>query len=185
MTFAVLPDASALVVEARSTAGPIAFGATGVQGTLGGVLVDSTVDVSAAATASITVPVAALTSGNALYDAELRDRLDARRYPTITARLHSMNALASGRLAVTGELTIHGTTRDMSGAVDIDVSGGAEPGGGAQPGGPVTVVVTGTQIVDIRDFDIALPTVLMLQIYPDVTVRYRIAAASEERSDRP
>lgn len=177
MTFAVLPEVSALVVEARSTAGPIAFGATGVQGTLEGVLDDSGIDVASPTTAEISVSVASLTSGNALYDAELRDRLEARRYPLITARLRTISALTDNRFAVAGELTIHGTTREQAGTVDIGVSAGAAPSGET----PVTVVASGTQIVDIRDFNIVVPSVLMLQIYPDVTVRYRIAATSDER----
>ena len=36
--------------------------------------------------------------------------------------------------------------------------------------------VSGEQVVDIRDFAIASPTVLMLRIYPDVTVRLQIEA---------
>ena len=38
------------------------------------------------------------------------------------------------------------------------------------------LVVTGDQALDIRDFDIASPTVLMLRIYPDVRVRLHIEA---------
>ena len=36
--------------------------------------------------------------------------------------------------------------------------------------------MTGEQVVDIRDFDIASPTVLMLRIYPDVVVKLYVEA---------
>ena len=37
-------------------------------------------------------------------------------------------------------------------------------------------MVSGEQVIDIRDFDIASPTVLMLRIYPDVLVQLQVEA---------
>ena len=39
--------------------------------------------------------------------------------------------------------------------------------------------MTGEEVVDIRDFGIASPTVLMLRIYPDVRVRLHVEAEPE------
>ena len=55
----------------------------------------------------------------------------------------------------------------------------------SQPG-PGVLAVTGEQAVDIRDFDISSPTVLMLRIYPDVVVKLyleaeQIVGGAEER----
>ena len=36
--------------------------------------------------------------------------------------------------------------------------------------------MSGEQVFDIRDFDIASPTVLMLRIYPDVIVQLQVEA---------
>jgi hypothetical protein len=36
------------------------------------------------------------------------------------------------------------------------------------------VTVVGEQAIDIRDFSISLPSTLMLRIYPEVIVRFRI-----------
>ena len=44
-----------------------------------------------------------------------------------------------------------------------------------QPG-PGRLSVTGEQVVDIRDFDIISPSVLMLRIYPDVVVKLYLEA---------
>jgi hypothetical protein len=41
------------------------------------------------------------------------------------------------------------------------------------------LVVRGEQVVDIRDFGIASPTVLMLRIYPDVVVGLQVEAELE------
>ena len=67
-----------------------------------------------------------------------------------------------------GEVTFHGVTRPLDGTVSC-----------ALPS-PGTLVVRGEQVFDIRDFDIASPTVLMLRIYPDVVVQLQIEAELEE-----
>ena len=68
-------------------------------------------------------------------------------------------------------VTIHGTTRELSGGLELTL---AEDG---------TALITGQQRIDIRDFTIDLPSVLMLKIFPDVTVRFRIQAVRETQDD--
>ena len=46
---------------------------------------------------------------------------------------------------------------------------------------PDSLAVSGEQDFDIRDFDIAIPTVLMFRIYPDVMVRLQIEAKLDRR----
>lgn len=178
----VLPDESAVLVEARSSVGRISFGTTSVAGQFRGVLVGDEIDVMEPVEASLVVPVASLTSGNQLYDAEIRSRLNARRYPTITAELRTAEVLGTGRYAVTGNLMIRGTTRRHTGTIEISVTNKTplpEEQSGVSPGG-VMAVASGSLIVDIRDFDIELPSVLMLHIYPDVTVSFRVTAVSDD-----
>ena len=45
------------------------------------------------------------------------------------------------------------------------------------------LVISGEQVFDIRDFDIASPTVLMLRIYPDVLVQLQVEAIAAPRSE--
>lgn len=162
--FNVVPGESAVLVEARSSVGPIVFGSMAAHGRIEAVLQEGVLDTHHPTTATLVIPVASLASGNPLYDAEVRSRLDARRYPGITAELRSIAPSSPGRYAVTGSLTIQGMTRELSGGLELSL-----------PGTEVAVV-TGTQTIDIRDFAIALPTLLMLKIYPDVTVRFRFQA---------
>jgi hypothetical protein len=67
-----------------------------------------------------------------------------------------------------GGLTIHGTTRTMTGSADVRLLARDR------------MRIVGEQLIDIRDFAISLPSTLMLRIYPDVMVRFRIEARRED-----
>jgi PadR family transcriptional regulator, regulatory protein PadR len=164
--FELVDERSAVLVEARSTVGPISFGALGVSGWMEAEVVDGAVVVDRQApSANLVVPVGDLRSGNRFYDAELLRRIDASRHPTVTLQLDECTPLGmADRYRVRGGATLHGVSRALEGSVVVQVG----PGGGLE--------VTGEQVLDIRDFDIDSPTVLMLRIYPDVTVRLQIEA---------
>jgi len=42
--------------------------------------------------------------------------------------------------------------------------------------GPGRLTATGDQVLDIRDFGVSSPTVLMFRIYPQVTVKLQVEA---------
>ena len=63
-----------------------------------------------------------------------------------------------------GRLGFHGVVRELEGTLAVD----------PRPDG--SIIVTGDHAFDIRDFDIASPTVLMLRIYPDVSVKLQVEA---------
>ena len=171
-SFVVDPAASAVLVEARSNVGPISFGSMGVSG-------EAVVEVDAAGgagggallpvSARMELPVSSLESGNSLYDAELRQRLGERRYPVISAELREAKQLVEGRFAAEGDITIHGTTRRLAGTVTLTFLD------------EDTLVAEGREVVDMRDFEIAVPNVLLLKIYPDVTVQFRVTARRDPR----
>ena len=164
----IVPSASAILVEARSSVGGITFGTTQLGGTFTGVLLEPDGDQRVELVrATATVPVTSLVSGNRLYDNELHQRLNARRFPTITAELRQAKDLGSGRFNIAGDLTIHGETRPQLCSAEVTL--------GPDPARP-SVVVSGSAALDIRDFDISLPSALMLRIYPDVVVRFRVEA---------
>lgn len=165
--FVIDPASSALLVAARSSVGPVEFATTAVSGTADVAVTPDGLDVGQPPIATLLVPVDSLTSGNALYDAEVRRRLDARRFPTIRAELRAARALDEHRWALTGDLTIHGTTCALSGTADVRLVEGDR------------LLVHGEQVVDMRDFGIALPTALMLRIFPDCTIRFRFEAVRE------
>lgn len=163
----IATERSFVRIHARSNVGPIDFNSSEVTGDVSVQLTQGAIDLSAPPTASLSLFVASLSSGNDLYDAELRQRLHGQRYPQIKAQLSGAKALSGGRFAVDGHLTIHGTTRTLGGTVQITLTDHPR------------LFVEGEQVVDMRDFDIRLPNALMLRIYPDVLVRFRLEAEPE------
>ncbi|HET7736161.1 MAG TPA: YceI family protein [Nocardioidaceae bacterium] len=162
---------SAVLVEARSSVGAISFGTTQLSGTVRGHVEEGRIDTSSPLSVLAEVPVASLQSGNAVYDSELRSRLDARRFPHIVAELARLEPLESGRYELEGDLTIHGHAHRYSCTASMEVSDGP------------TLLVSGSTVIDMRDYDIALPSLMMLRIYPDVTVHFRIKAAGAPGPD--
>src|SRR3954451_17856558 len=85
--FAFLPGESAVLLETRSNVGPIQFGSLAVEGEATLNIASAEVDSAVALSAVMRIPVSSLASGNTLYDAELQNRLEHRRYPVITVAL--------------------------------------------------------------------------------------------------
>jgi DNA-binding PadR family transcriptional regulator/polyisoprenoid-binding protein YceI len=167
--FRLDPERSAVLIDVRSTVGPLSFGTLGVTGTFCVAMADGALHPDVVPSGRITIDVSALNSGNRLYDAELARRIDARRYPTAALELHRCETSGPGnRYRLAGELTFHGVTRLAEGTVKLDALSNRR------------LVVTGEQIFDIRDFAIPSPTMLMLRIFPDVRVRLHAEAELEE-----
>lgn len=163
-TFAIVPERSTIIVAARSSTGPINWQATEPKGQITLGVVDGAIDLSDAPAARIEVPVARLTSGNAVYDAELLRRIDARRYPLVTVTLAQAGQVgADGRYAVAGLVDLHGVTRSVDGVIAAELTG-------------ERLVVTGEKVIDIRDFDIPAPHMLLLKIYPTVRIHLVLEA---------
>ncbi len=168
--FVLDPERSAVLIDARSTVGPICFGTTGVQGALQAAMGEAGVNTEIPPTGWLTIDMTRLSSGNKLYDAELHRRINSRRFPTAKVELKECTPSAPGwRYRLRGELTFHGITRRTEGTVRIESASDKR------------IVISGEQAFDIRDFALPSPTMLMLRIFPDVRVRlYAEAERSEE-----
>lgn len=163
--YRLLPERSAVLIEARSNVGPISFGSTELDGFVEISVDESAIDVDAAPAARLSVQLATLRSGNSLYDAELLRRVDARSYPETVVELTSAARIGtSDRYQASGDITFHGITKRISGTVTASLSADGK------------IAIVGEHSFDIRDFDVAAPTVLMLRIYPDVRVQLQIEA---------
>lgn len=169
VSFRVVPDRAAVVFVARSSAGTITFGATGIEGSIEAeVDGDAVVSSRVPPAARLEVPIEKLTSGNQLYDAELLRRVEARLFPNAIVELRQVSPVgATGRYHVEGDLTFHGVTQAMGGTVSVSFPS------------PGSIVVDGEQVLDMRLFEINPPTVAMLRIYPDVRVQLHIEAKTE------
>jgi hypothetical protein len=176
-SFALVGRGSSVVVEARSNIGPIAFSTTSVSGRVEAYLRDGLVQEEPSPTASLEVAVGSLTSGNALYDGELLRRVDARRFPTVLIELKSLSRIGEGNCyQVLGEATIHGVSRQLLGVVTATATSGSAPARlGTRPDA-ARLLVTGEYVLDVRHFDMEVPKMPLLKIYPDVRLHLRIEA---------
>jgi DNA-binding PadR family transcriptional regulator len=167
--FPLAPDRSVVLIEVRSTVGPISFGAIGLDGHVDAALAGDTIATDPAPSAHVDIAVDGLRSGNSLYDAELARRIDAHRFPSATLDLTECAPSGTDRhYRLTGDLTFHGVTRPLQGTVNVEATSAGR------------LVITGEQVIDIRDFGITSPTVLMLRIYPDARVRLHVEVDLEE-----
>jgi len=168
-SFEVDPERSAVLIDVRSTVGPLSFGTLGVTGTIQAAFADGLLRTDIPPSGCLRIDVSGLNSGNRLYDAELLRRIDARGYPAAFVELHQCALSGPGaRYRLAGELTFHGVTRLAEGTVTVDAVSDRR------------LVITGEQVFDIRDFAVPSPTMLMLRIFPDV--RVHLHAEAERRS---
>lgn len=167
--FHLIPERSVVLIEVRSTVGPLSFGAIGITGSIEATVVDGVLLTEVSPSGNLEIDVSDLRSGNDLYDAELLRRIDARRFPSARVELKECTASGPGsRYGLKGELTFHGVTKPAQGTVDIHTLSDRR------------LVITGEQVFDIRDYAIPSPTVLMFRIYPDVRVHLHAEAELEE-----
>ena len=104
-------------------------------------------------------------SGNPLIDREAERRLHVRRHPTVTGRLLSLRAGdRDGELAGTGELDFHGVTRAVEGTLRIT------------PGAADELTLSGSVELDVTDFDVQPPSLLLVKVHPDIRVELRAVA---------
>jgi polyisoprenoid-binding protein YceI len=148
--------------------GPLSFATSDVEGAVSMVLLNGAVDTGATLTARLVVPLQTLTSGNNLYDSELRRRIDTRRHPLATLDLKSASRIEeTNRYDLVGEMGLHNEIRAIAGTVSVSV-----PHQG-------TVVVRGEQTFDIRDFNLEPPTTFSFKIYPDVFVEMHLEVSAK------
>lgn len=149
--------------------GPIVFEAREISGWIDAEISGSEVVAGEGSpSAELEVRLTALRSGNDLYDAELRRRIDARRFPSCVLHLERTTPLDGGAFSLGGSITFHGTTRSLTGTMDVQVSAEGQ------------LAITGEKELDIRDFDLRPPGMLMMKIYPEVQVQMFIAAAADD-----
>jgi polyisoprenoid-binding protein YceI len=114
--------------------------------------------------AELTLPVEAIKSGNGIQDREMRRRFDTSRYPAISAVVTHGEALeGEGRYRATAQLTMHGVTKDITGDLTLGVDG-------------TTLTVDGQQVINIKDFGIDPPRLIILKVEPDVDLQVHIVA---------
>ena len=162
-------DRSCIWVSGRSSLHPINTETRGITGWFeasgggGGAL-----DLDGGIAGELELAVHRLTSGNRLYDRELQRRIDAARYPTIVGRLSRI--VADGPppdYVVTGDVTFHGRTLTFQHDMRIEID-------------DAEVRLSGEDTFDIRTFGMTPPSMLMVRVYPEISVRVELIGMAEE-----
>jgi polyisoprenoid-binding protein YceI len=152
------PEASLMSLDGRSTLHLIHAETSGLTGWIDAHLVPESGRTTVNA-GKLVIPLSQLSSGNALYDAELRRRVDTRRYPTATAELSSWQPTTTpGSYRVTGNVTVRGTTRVTEDEMWLSVEDER------------TIILNGGHLFDIRDFNMDPPRLLAVSVQPEVTI---------------
>jgi len=101
-------------------------------------------------TVDVTIDVSTVDTREPDRDKDLRSDkfFDVAHYPSITFKSKRVQQVSTGTLKVTGDLTIHGTTKE----VVLDVEGPTPPV--KDPWGNVRVAVTATTKVNRQDFGV-------------------------------
>jgi len=101
-------------------------------------------------TVDVTIDVSTVDTREPDRDKDLRSDkfFDVAHYPSITFKSKRVQQVSTGKLKVTGDLTIHGTTKE----VVLDVEGPTPPV--KDPWGNVRAAVTATTKVNRQDFGV-------------------------------
>jgi polyisoprenoid-binding protein YceI len=154
---------SCVWVSGRSSLHPINTETRGITGWFeAATRADGSLDLDEPVSGELELAVDRLTSGNQLYDRELRRRMDARRFPTISGRLTRITVNGSHpEYNVTGEVSFHGKTKTFEHGMRIEASDDA-------------IALTGEDQFDIREFGMKPPSMLMVRVYPEISVRVEL-----------
>jgi polyisoprenoid-binding protein YceI len=167
--YRIVPERSTVWVDARSSLHPIRSETVGLTGVLEAeILGGGRLNPHVRPSGHVELAVATLSSGNPLYDREMRRRVDARRYPTIRGDLRDMKDTGrDGCYLVSGDVTFRGVTRSYEDEMTLVVLDER------------TIQLEGAHTFDIRDFGMEPPRILTLRVHPEVDVRVRVVAERE------
>jgi hypothetical protein len=106
---------------------------------------------------AIACAVSARRSGTPLSARAAARRLDPKRFPTVDGQLTSLTPLADGSYAGAGWLTFHGVTRQLAGVLWVRTGEGE-------------VRLTGTATIDVTEYGVQPPSLLVVKVHKEVQV---------------
>jgi polyisoprenoid-binding protein YceI len=162
--YRVIPERSHLWAEARSSLHPVKVETTGLGGDVEAEVEDGRVRLGAPF--RVDIDAERLRSGNMIMDVELQRRLETKKFPRVVGAVSAAAATGTG-WRLSGELTLHGVAR----ATDADVT--------VRVVDDRTIEIEGEKTIDMRDYGLNPPKLLMFRVHPDVKVRARLVAVRE------
>jgi polyisoprenoid-binding protein YceI len=161
--FNVASSSSSLSFDGKSTLHAVHGTASQLTGSITATLEDGNLTLDPQPAMHVEFPVERLSSGNSLQDKETWKLLDSKRNPTIAADLRNLVASAGNAYSATGDIAMSGRKKSYDGNLTIKVDRDR-------------MVVDGTLVVDIRDFGLQPPRLLMVTVQPQVTVNLHLVA---------
>lgn len=161
--FVVTASASELQARARSSVHPLSYRAP-VTGAIDATVRDGRFDTTAPITAALEVDLDTLHGDDSLVDGEMRRRLDVQRYPRAKATVHDVTEGSGGVYRLRGELSLHGKTRPLEGDATVTLADDQ-------------LRATGSLTIDIREFGIKPPSLLIMRVHPEIEITIDLVAA--------
>lgn len=117
---------------------------------ISGVLAEHATD-SSLSSIEASIPVATISTGDAQRDGHLKsgDFFDAEKFPAMTFKSTSVTKKGEGEYSVTGDLTIHGVTKQVTFAVEGPSAPGKDPWGNTRIG------LSATAKINRKDFGLS------------------------------
>ena len=158
--FEALQERSEVVLEANTSVHPIRVKTNRVNGLFEAELDNNgKPDFSQPFSGWLEISVNDLKSGNPLLDRVMPGHLDTRRYPTITAELIEIyGENGDGQYHTIGDITFHGVTQRFENTLTISNLD------------ETTLAIRGEILIDVRDFEVHPPKLLMFKLEPEVNV---------------
>ena len=162
MRYTLDPDAATVAFNASTSLHPVVARAP-VTGWLEAEINDGRFVEGAELSGRLEIAVESIRSGNSLYDAETRRRINVGANPLIVAEITSTLAITDTSATVEGNVSFHGGTVLLEGELHLG------------PG----QVLTGEGTVDIRWWDLHPPRLLAFKVEPNVVISVEIPLVEE------
>jgi polyisoprenoid-binding protein YceI len=159
--FNVASSSSSLGFDGKSSLHAVHGTASQLTGSITATVEDGSLALDPQPAMHVEFPVERMSSGNSLQDKEMWKLLDSKRNPTITADLRNLASTGGNAYRATGDISMSGRNKSYDGDLTIKVDRDR-------------VVVDGALVVDIRDFGLQPPRLLMVTVQPQVTVKLHL-----------
>ena len=165
--YAVVPTESWIAFEGRSTLHRVHGKAANLQGYVETDWSDGVPSLQPPPRMHVEFPVEQLRSGNALQDREMWKMIDSKRFPAIAADLVELRPGAQpGRFSASGRVTLAGRSRAYEGELMLQQANDA-------------ISIEGELALDIRDFGLQPPSLLLMKVEPAIALHLHVVAAPQ------